>query len=182
MFWKKIPNWTIKGNRSLATNTTSSTTSLLLWLSIHPIHLILILFLFLCTFIRLEPGCLVLFSALSIFQAARSYASSIWANITKQLGLTWSTDQQFQFLTALPSMCLLMLDVVYLTKAEWWYKTMAMRNQWYGHLMHDKQLDKRLPCHAFCRVDPSYLQWIVDANESVVVHNADTRKLVMMVL
>jgi hypothetical protein len=129
-----------------------------------------------------HPSCRLLFGALSTFQSARSYASSIRASLTKRLGLAWSADRRHQFITALPSIQLPMLAAPYPAGGEWWYETRAARDRWYDHLMHGKQPDKRLPRHEFCNVDPGQLQQIVAADESVVVHDPDTGELVMVVL
>jgi len=48
--------------------------------------------------------------------------------------------------------------------------------------MHGKQPDKRLPCHEFSSVDHGQLQQIVGADENIVIHDASTGELVMVVL
>ncbi|KAF8837794.1 hypothetical protein BDN67DRAFT_908634 [Paxillus ammoniavirescens] len=74
------------------------------------------------------------------------------------------------------------LGAAYPPKGHWWYEVESTRNRWYNHLMFGKQPDKRKPRHLFHHVDSNKLQYQITADQSCMVRDARTKKIIAIVL
>ncbi|KAH0826468.1 hypothetical protein J3R83DRAFT_5469 [Lanmaoa asiatica] len=129
-----------------------------------------------------HPACGLLFSTLRGFQTARSYASSKRTMLARKLGFTWTAERREQFVQHLPLIELAKLPIPYPPGGAWWYETAGVREKWWSRLVLENQPDERLRRHNFCEVDKTQLQHTVSPDQNILIRDAQTQEVVLVVL
>jgi hypothetical protein len=101
-----------------------------------------------------------------------------------RIGLNWSPHTRDSFFKNVRTVYLPKLSTPYPPVNHWMCETNAIDNKWRNYLKYDPraQPDKRRDRLPIFRTDPSNLSLDIGADESVIVRDADTGELIMIVL
>jgi hypothetical protein len=102
----------------------------------------------------------------------------------RYIGLNWSPAIRDVFLQTIKTVKLSKLETPYPPMKHWMCESASIDNKWRDYLEKDPraQPDHRLPRLPIFRVDPTKLQLDIQVDESTLVYDAKSGKLILLVL
>lgn len=101
-----------------------------------------------------------------------------------RIGLNWTPATRDSFLEGVETFLLSKLTTPYPVENHWMCESDVIDEKWRHYLKHDPraQPDKRRPRQPIFRVDPSHLSIDIASDQSAIVYDAKTGKLIILVL